>query len=95
MWRSVGLRPGETCARSYQAVSKGIFWDRGEWHHYVDFTVDVSDPENYRWRIVHTPMPASFLRGYHSAYTLRVTYRWPSDWNSPFSLSSWTICMLK
>lgn len=95
MWRTVGLREGETCIQSYQAVSKGTFWDRGEWHHYVDFTVDVSQPEDKWWRVVHAPMPSSVLYRQTEGSTVRVTYRWPSNWVDPFPLDSWEICMLE
>ncbi len=94
MWSSVGLRHGETCTRSFQAVSKGIFWDRGEWHHYVDFAVDVVDPVNYHWRVAQAPMPSAVYRRYIEEYTLRVTYSWPSNWLDPFSIDDWQVCLV-
>jgi len=94
MWRSVGLKNGETCARTFQAVSKGTFWDHGEWHHYVDFTVDVSDLRHYQWRIVQAPMPSAVFRMYSQEKTVRATYRWPDNWWDPFPLYRWEICRL-
>lgn len=94
MWRAVGLREGESCIRSFQPVQKGMYWNNGEWHHYVDFYVDVPTPLDYRWRITEAPMPSSILRGYSESHTLRVTYRWPDDWVDPFPLERWEICLL-
>ena len=94
MWRSVGLREWETCAQSYEAVEKGTFWDRGEWHHYVDFDVDVIDPGNHHWRVVSAPVPSAVYRRYLEEYTIRVTYRWPSNWPDPFSTENWQLCLV-
>jgi hypothetical protein len=94
MWRSVGLREGEVCTRSFQAVDKGTFWDRGEWHHYVDFAVDVRDTESYHWRVTQAPLPSAVYRRYLEDYTLRVTYRWPDDWWDPFPMDQWEICFV-
>lgn len=94
MWHSVGLRAGETCARSFQPVQKGVYWNGGEWHHYVEFAVDVSNPLDHRWRLTAAPMPSFILRGYSKEHTLRATYRWPDDWNDPFPLERWEICLL-
>lgn len=95
MWRAVGLREGEVCARSYHAVSKGTFWDRGEWHHYVDFAVDAANPNIYSWRVAHAPMPSSVYHRFIAENIVRVTYRWPSNWYDPFSLNSWELCLLE
>ncbi|MBI5825194.1 MAG: hypothetical protein HZB18_14285 [Chloroflexi bacterium] len=94
VWRSVGLRAGETCLYSLQPVSKGTFWNRGEWHHYVDFAIDIGNPREYRWRLTRAPLPSSILRLNAEEDTLRVTYRWPSNWADPFSMDRWEVCFL-
>lgn len=94
VWIPVGLREGETCVYSFQAVSKGTFWDRGEWHHYVDFAIDVSNPRSYRWRITRAPLPSSILRLNSQENILRVTYRWPSNWTDPFPMDRWEVCFI-
>lgn len=94
MWHSVGLREGEACVRSFHAVSKGIYWEGSEWHHYVVFHVDVTEAENHRWRIVNAPMPSSIWKENSQEATVRVMYRWPSDWQDPFPLERWELCRL-
>lgn len=94
MWRSVGLRTGETCAETFQPFEKGVYWNDGEWHHYVDFHVDVTNPYEYRWRITEAPMPSSVMRRFSNENTLRVTYRWPDNWKDPFPLERWEVCLL-
>lgn len=95
MWRSVGLRDGETCVRTFQPFQKGVYWEHGEWHHYVDFSVDVADPLNYPWRITEAPLPSSVWEKFSQANLLRVTYRWPDDWKDPYPLERWEICLLE
>ena len=87
------LGESETCVRTYEGTSKGTFWDRGEWHHYIDFSVDGNTP-GYMWRITEAPLPSSILRRYAHEFSERVTYRWPSNWWDPFPASNWKICLL-
>lgn len=82
------------CAHYYEGESKGTFWERGEWHHYVDFKVDISEPRE-RWKLADAPLPTTILR-YPSPEPdiIRANYRWPSNWQDPFPLNSWRICLL-
>jgi hypothetical protein len=83
-----------TCAKYYIGESKGMLWENGEWHHYVDFRVDESAPAR-SWRVIEGPVDSSILRSYMDNPSVRrVTYRWPSNWWDPFPASSWTICLL-
>ncbi len=41
---SASRRDHRTCTRYYEGESKGVLWENGEWHHYVDFEVDDSVP---------------------------------------------------
>jgi hypothetical protein len=83
------------CVKYYEGLTKQLLWNRGEWHHYVDFQVAESAPPS-EWRITRAPMPSSFWRvdpADDPTYK-RVGYRWPSDWDSPFPASEWQICLL-
>lgn len=83
-----------TCTNYYSGVTKGMVWESGEWHHYVDFEVDHSAPAR-SWRVVEAPVDSSILRTYaDDPFIKRVTYRWPSNWWDPFPASSWKICLL-
>jgi hypothetical protein len=75
----------------FNGVRKGVVWDGREWHHYVDFAVNVSAPDNL-WRITSAPLPSSMWPGYYDRYYKRAGYSWPSNWWDPFSASSWRIC---
>lgn len=81
------------CTRYYEGVEKGTVWDRGEWHHYVDFKVDNS-AELSRLEVVDAPLPSTLWRKYSDSNTKRVTYRWPSNWLDPFPASDWKICVV-
>ncbi len=83
------------CIKYYDGQSKGIVWSRGEWHHYVDFSTDITAPRQ-RWKITQAPLPSSLWRSNDSSIpTNRVGYRWPSDWISPFPADTWQICLLE
>ena len=82
------------CSRYYEGESKGILWERREWHHYVDFKVDISAPREL-WILVNAPLPSTLWRYTSpSPDIIRASYRWPSDWRDPFPASSWKICLL-
>lgn len=95
MWHSIGLRQGETCAQTFQPFRKGLYWNNDEWHHYVDFRVNVTNPREYRWRITEAPLPSAILRGFSGVNILRVSYRWPDDWKDPYQLERWEVCLLE
>jgi len=80
------------CAQYYAGVNKGIVWDHGEWHHYVDFEVDNSAPLR-RWEVTDAPLPSSLWRDYSTSSMKRVAYRWPSNWLDPFPADDWKICV--
>jgi hypothetical protein len=83
------------CVKYYEGRTKQVLWNRGEWHHYVDFLVAESAPRT-QWRITRAPMPSSFWRVDPADDPMykRVGYRWPSDWDSPFPANEWQICLL-
>jgi hypothetical protein len=83
------------CVKYYEGRTKQVLWNRGEWHHYVDFQVAESVP-SAQWRITRAPMPSSFWRVNPADDPMykRVGYRWPSDWDSPFQANEWQICLL-
>lgn len=82
------------CTQYYEGESKGILWERREWHHYVDFKVDISAPRE-QWKLVNAPLPSTLWRYTSpSPNVIRASYRWPSNWKDPFSVSSWKICLL-
>lgn len=82
----------DACTSYYVGVSKGTIWSRGEWHHYVDFKVDNSSTYKY-WKVVNAPLPSAVWKGsVSSTDTIRVNYRWPSNWSDPFPVSAWKIC---
>jgi hypothetical protein len=88
----------DACTRYYSGISKGTIWDRGEWHHYVDFEVGNLPPHK-NWKVVDAPLPSSIWRGSSSSFdtslgTIRFSYRWPSNWYDPFPVSAWKICLL-
>jgi hypothetical protein len=82
----------DACTRYYTGVSKGTIWSHGEWHHYVDFKVE--DPSFENWEMVEAPLPSSIWKGSPSPDTIRASYRWPSNWQDPFLVSTWKICLL-
>jgi len=84
-----------TCTRYYTGVSKGMIWEDGEWHHYVDFEVDDLAPAR-SWRVIQAPLDSAVWREYSStsSYLKRAAYRWPSNWWDPFPASAWKICLL-
>jgi hypothetical protein len=86
-------RNTEACDHYYVGVSKGTIWDRGEWHHYVDFKVGDSASLN-KWEIADAPLPSSLWMKYSNLSIKRVTYRWPSNWRDPFPASDWKICQV-
>jgi len=82
------------CTHYFVGESKGTLWQNGEWHHYVDFKVDVSAPRE-QWKLVNAPLPSTLWRFPSPAPDIiRASYRWPSNWQDPFPLSSWKICLL-
>jgi hypothetical protein len=91
--QSSQLREGEACAKTYEGATKGILWDRGEWHHYVDFSLDGATP-GYVLRIIEAPLPSTISYRYRHEFHERVTYRWPSNWWDPFPANTWKICLL-
>jgi hypothetical protein len=81
------------CTQYYVGVNKGTIWDRGEWHHYVDFEVDNSAPSMH-WEVADAPLPSSLWWDYSMPSSVkRVAYRWPSNWSDPFPASDWKICV--
>jgi len=82
-----------TCTRYYAGVSKGILWENGEWHHYVDFKIDDSMLAQ-NWRVTEAPVASSVWTKYSTSSFIRVGYRWPSNWWNPFPASAWKICLL-
>lgn len=91
----VALSQSDTgsCSHYYEGVSKGLAWERGEWHHYVDFQVRDADAA-YQFQITESPLPASFWEKYSTPSLKRVTYRWPSNWIDPFPANDWKICLV-
>jgi hypothetical protein len=83
------------CVKYYDGRSMGTLWSREEWHHYVDFLVAESAPQQ-QWRITRAPLPSSFWRVYQASDPLykRVGYRWPANWDTPFAADEWQICLL-
>lgn len=86
-------RDQRTCTQYYAGKSKGTIWEHGEWHHYVDFEVDRSAPAR-NWRVTDAPVPSAVWDKYSTSSLIRVGYRWPSNWWSPFPTSTWKICLL-
>jgi hypothetical protein len=91
---SIARMDTNACTQYYEGESKGILWERSEWHHYVDFKVDIYAPRE-QWKLVNAPLPTT-LWSYTSPSpnVIRASYRWPSSWQDPFSVSSWRICLL-
>jgi hypothetical protein len=87
-------RNSGVCTQYYVGVNKGTVWDDGEWHHYVDFTVDNSARAK-RLEISDAPLPSSLWRDYSTSSIKRVAYRWPSNWRDPFPASDWKICVVR
>ena len=83
------------CVRSYTALEKGVFWEGGEWHHYVEFAVDSDVPSEHHWRVKKAPLPSSILNSFLMENTVRATYAWPSDWKDPFPTELWEICRVE
>ncbi len=85
----------EACTHYYKGVNKGTVWRRGEWHHYVEFKVDDSTSIHF-WEVTDAPLPSSLWRDSSSLSfgSIRVGYRWPSNWWDPFPASLWKICLL-
>jgi hypothetical protein len=82
----------DACINYYVGTSKGTIWLYGEWHHYVDFKVDNSSTYKY-WKVINAPLPSAVWKNSTSSTdTIRVSYRWPSNWRDPFSVSDWKIC---
>jgi hypothetical protein len=79
------------CQRTYVGSKKGLVRD-SEWHHYVEFDVDISAADGY-WS-VSGPLSPSLWPGYYG-YEKRAGYRWPSNWWSPYSAKDWTLCLKK
>lgn len=84
-------RDTSSCTQYYEGVDKGIVWEDGEWHHYVEFKVDDSD-SRHRLRVTNAPLPTSFWWENSTSSTKRFAYRWPSSWGDPFPASEWKIC---
>jgi len=82
-----------TCTQYYVGTNKGTLWENGEWHHYVDFAVDKSEPVR-SWRVTNAPVTSSVWKEYSTSSLIRVAYRWPSNWWSPFRANDWKICLL-
>lgn len=82
-----------TCTQYYVGVSKGMIWEDGEWHHYVNFDVDDSAPF-WRWRVTDAPIASAVWKSYSTSSLIRVAYRWPSNWWDPFPVSDWKICRI-
>jgi hypothetical protein len=86
-------RDNTACTQYYVAVDKGVAWEDGEWHHYVDFKVDDTDSFR-RLRVTNAPLPTDIWREYSTPSTKRFAYRWPSNWWDPFPASDWKICVV-
>jgi len=86
-------RDQRACTQYYPGKSKGTIWEYGEWHHYVDFEVDKSAPAR-DWRVTDAPVASSVWGEYSTSSLIRVSYRWPSNWQDPFPVSAWKICLL-
>jgi hypothetical protein len=93
-YRSLERTNTNACTHYYTGASKGTIWSYGEWHHYVDFEIDgTSLPK--RWKVVDAPLPSSVWKdSISSPDTLRVTYRWPSNWQDPFPVDDWKVCAI-
>ena len=83
-----------SCVRYFSGTAKGITSDNKEAHHYVDFAVNISSPDQY-WKVTKSPLPTSLWPGtYTSSFNKRAGYSWPFSWWDPFSPSQWQICLL-
>jgi hypothetical protein len=90
--------PVQAGTQCYSGTAKGLVYSNGEWHHYVEFLVNISLSDGY-WYIKSSPVSSSLWPGYYShlrgsgpAVYKEVGYRWPSNWWDPYSASSWVIC---
>ncbi len=81
------------CSTYYMGVKKGIIWEGGEWHHYVDVAVDIQEP-SYNWEIIQQPLPSSVWQEDPSPYYKRIGYEWPDNWWDPFPAKTWRICLI-
>jgi hypothetical protein len=91
-YESLAMKNTNSCTSYYVGATKGTIWSTGEWHHYVDFKVDNSSTQKY-WKVVKAPLPSAVWKGSTSTPgTIRVSYRWPSNWRDPFPVSDWKIC---
>lgn len=82
-----------TCTRYFSGTSKGLVKDSQGWHHYVNFAVNLSAPDQY-WKVTKAPLSTSLWPGYYDTFYKRAGYSWPSNWWDPFPASSWQICLM-
>jgi hypothetical protein len=71
----------------FKGSSKGLTYFNKEWHHYVQFNVDLNGKSWW----VSGPVPSS-VWGDYSDKVVRAGYTWPGDWADPFPASSFTLC---
>ncbi len=84
-------RDTSSCNQYYEGVDKGVIWESGEWHHYVDFKVDSTDTFRHL-KVTDAPLPTSLWWEQSTSSVKRFAYRWPSNWQDPFPPSDWKIC---
>src|SRR5687767_11061969 len=75
-----------SCTRYYSGTRKGLVWGNGSWHHYVDFAVNISAPDQ-NWRVTRAPLPTSLWPGYYNTFHKRAGYSWPGTAGDPFPAS--------
>lgn len=88
--------------KCYNGAAKGLVYESGEWHHYVEFRVDVSMPDD-KWYVgakpAGFPFGASVWQGYYSAQRRggpavykEVGYNWLGNLPDPYPASGWVLC---
>lgn len=73
----------------YWGARKGITWEGGEYHHYVEFNTNRCGDV----QIVTAPLPSSrwgFVNG-SNCRKYRVGYSWPGNLWDPFPAWAWSI----
>ncbi|CAN5211672.1 hypothetical protein BH09PAT2_BH09PAT2_04510 [soil metagenome] len=90
----VGLTPRTAQAATFckDGLVKKIVWSQNEWHYLVGIRPAQGVTDGSKYWVQFAPLPTGAAVSWDGTY-MWFGYRYPSNWQDPFSASSWRFCV--